>query len=165
MILQTLQERTNSSGLVVDKTKLWLSGGGIKGQNYSTSTEFISVDKPPVKGPELPFICSNITMVQVDPKTIYLIGGYQNTSINSNCLFGSNKTWIVNLKNNYEITEGPSLNKVRIRHSSALIQLNGRAHIVLVDAEAGEVELLDTTSSNLSWTLGKTNILVTTNIV
>ena len=163
MILQTLQERRNSSGLVVNKAQLWVAGGGILGEeNYTTSTEFISVDKPPIKGPELPFVFNyHTTMIQVDPKTIYLIGGFQST-INNGMMGASNKTWIVNPKNNYEITEGPYLNEARYCLSSAMIQLNGRAHIVLLDTDKAEVELLDTTSSNLSWTLGKTNILVAT---
>ena len=163
-ILQTLQERIFCYGLVVNKSYLWLIGGKLKREEkYSTSTEFISLDKPPIKGPNLPFASCDTIMVQVDPNTIYLIGGFQTTDIDAIGWPESNKTWIVNLKNNYKITEGPSLPSLnrttRGKPLSAVIQLNGRTHIILVSTDhfTNEVrlEILDTTSSSLSWILGK----------
>ena len=42
------------------------------------STEIISLDQPPVQGPDLPFKVRDHSMVLVNPTTIYLIGGFQN---------------------------------------------------------------------------------------
>jgi hypothetical protein len=42
-----------------------------------SSTEFISMNKPPVQGPGLPFTISWHTMVQYDSESIFIIGGKQ----------------------------------------------------------------------------------------
>ena len=91
-------------------------------------------------------------MIQYDEKSIYIIGGFQNGSI-------SNKTWIVDPTNEFQITEGPSLNKGRYSHGCAKMTLNGRT-ILVVSGGCGEdyktldsVEILDPSENNV-WTPG-----------
>ena len=84
IILQSHEEiffgnRTSASSVVLNETRLWVCGGGaFVHSNCMNSSEFISLDQPSEDGPKLPFPVSNHCMVQVDSKTIYLIGGFQN---------------------------------------------------------------------------------------
>ena len=87
----------------IDQRALWTVGGRNIG-NEMTSTDFIKFGQPSVKGPDLPFAISDHSMIQYDEKSIYIIGGFQNN-------LKSNKTWIVDPTNGFQITEGPSLNK------------------------------------------------------
>ena len=99
-------------------------------------------------------------MVQIDSKTVYIIGGMQNGKV-------SNKTWIVDPTNDFQIKEGPSLNEARDSHSSAKMKINGKLYIVVAGGmncgsstpvpggfEKKSVELLDTTSPDQFWEMG-----------
>ena len=87
-------------------------------------------------------------MIQYDEKSIYIIGGFQNGSI-------SNKTWIVDPTNEFQITEGPSLNKGRDSHGCAKMTLNGRTILVVAGGFGAmdSVEILDPLGNNV-WTQG-----------
>ena len=87
-------------------------------------------------------------MIQYDEKSIYIIGGFQNGSI-------SNKTWIVDPTNEFQITEGPSLNKGRADHGCAKMTLNGRTILVVAGGFGAldSVEILDPLGNNV-WTQG-----------
>ena len=153
----------SSSVALLNNSKLWITGGTSvrhpisKGQQKST--ELISIDQPPIKGPDLPFVISNHTMVQIDSKTVYIIGGMQNGKV-------SNKTWIVDPTNDFQIKEGPSLNEARESHSSAKMKIKGKLYIIVaggMDYGAKypvppgikkSVELLDTTSPDQFWEMG-----------
>ena len=104
--------------------------------------------QPLVKGPDLPFSISFHSMIQYDEKSIYIIGGYQNGSI-------SNKTWIVDPTNEFQIKEGPSLKKSRCNHGCAKMTLNGRTILVVAGGAGAEhsVEILDPLGNNV-WTPG-----------
>ena len=90
-------------------------------------------------------------MIQYDEKSIYIIGGRQNNSI------WSNKTWIVDPTNEFQITEGPSLNKGRDSHGCAKMTINGRTILVVAggynSGSLDSVEILDPSGSNV-WTPG-----------
>ena len=78
-----LEERIHASSVILNQTTLWITGGFCmldKG-DLKKSTEFFSVQDSKnisVKGPELPFRVHHHSMIFVNSKTIYLIGGYQN---------------------------------------------------------------------------------------
>ena len=61
---------------------LWITGGE-DGANYLKSTEFVFVNQPPIEGPDLPFAISGHCMVQVDARTIFIVGGSLSTSKSS----------------------------------------------------------------------------------
>ena len=134
-----------------NQTKLYVTGGTGK-----KSTEILSLDQFPVKGPELPFSMSSHSMVQIDSKTIYLIGGWQDRVT-------SNKTWIINPINNLDISSGPDLNEARVWHSCNKMKINGKIILVVAGGSnsgwtnnrtMNSVELLDTTSTNQGWIKG-----------
>ena len=111
------------------------------------STEIISLDQPPEKGPKLPFTVAYHSMVQVNSKTIYLIGGHQNDKASSN-------TWIIDPTKNFEIKEGPHLKKPCFTPTSATMKLNGKIFIIVVGDGGRSVEILDTSLPGNGWKLG-----------
>ena len=152
-LIKTLDKRFQSSCVVIDQTKLYVTGGSGK-----KSTEILSLDQFPVKGPELPFSMSSHSMVQIDSKTIYLIGGWQDRVT-------SNKTWIINPINNLDMSSGPNLNEARVWHSCNKMKINGKIILVVAGGKnkckytqrnrtMNSVELLDTTSTNQGWIKG-----------
>ena len=112
------------------------------------STEIISLNQSPVPGPDLPFTVKGHSMVLVDRTTIYLIGGNQNGQI-------SNKTWIIDPTNNFQIKVGPSLNIARDAHSCSKMRIDGRIFLVVAGGCNGRnldsIELLDTTCPDQGW--------------
>ena len=90
-------------------------------------------------------------MVLVDPTTIYLIGGWQNGQL-------SNKTWIIDPTNDFQIKVGPSLNNSRVRHSCSKMRIEGRIFLVVAggfnNGGLDSVELLDTTCPDQGWKIG-----------
>ena len=112
-----------SSSIVLNDTRLWVTGGK-DGRNGLNSSKFILFNQSPEDGPKLPFTVSHHCMVQVDSKTIYLIGGKQNGE-------ESDKTWIIDPTNNFEITEGPKMILARSRHSCATMRIDNKIFIVV----------------------------------
>ena len=89
-----IEKRSGASSVILNQTRLWVTGGMDEKGNLMKSSQFISLDRPPEKGPELPFTVSHHCMVQVDSKTIYLIGGYQNDNRRSRDVSpGSNNSY------------------------------------------------------------------------
>ena len=84
-------------------------------------------------------------MVQVDLKSIYLIGGRQNSEFSH-----SQDTWIIDPTNSFAIKKGPKLNYAREEHSCATMRLNNKTFIVVVgtgsffDESIRKFEILDT---------------------
>ena len=83
---------------------------------------------------------------------MYIIGGWQNGP------GFSNKTWIVDPTNEFQITEGPSLNKGRRYHGCAKMTVNGRTVLVVAGGYGGfgamdSVEILDPLGNDV-WTQG-----------
>ena len=149
--MKMIKKREGAACVAVDQNKLWIVGGRDEQFIDLKSTEFIKLGQPSVKGPDLPFIMSVHSMIQYDEKSIYIIGGYQNNSI-------SNKTWIVDPTNGFQIREGPSLNKARNGQSCAKMTINGRTLLVVAggfgdDGRLDSVEILDPSENNI-WTQG-----------
>ena len=98
-------------------------------------------------------------MIKYNENAIYLIGGKQNDK-------WSNKTWIIDPKNGYQIREGPSLNNVRHSHGCAKMVINNRVLLVVTGGLGtshtdflNTVEILDPLSHK-GWLLGKYIALV-----
>ena len=154
-----IEKRSGAASVALDQTTLWIVGGwnGRRTVNNTidingihSSTEFIKLGQPSVKGPDLPFRIYGHSMIQYDEKSIYIIGGRQNGTI-------SNKTWIVDPTNGFKIKEGPSLNNRRYYHGCAKMTLNGKTILVVAggfDSGAMDsVEILDPLGNNV-WTQG-----------
>ena len=143
-----LQKTMNASSVVLNQERLWITGGTGK-----LSTELISLDQHPVKGPDFPFGIIFHSMIQVNSKTIFIIGGSQNHKT-------SNETWIIDPTKKFELKSGPKLNVARHLHSCSKMNINGKIHVVVAggvsknEKHLDSVELLDISSPNQSWTIG-----------
>ena len=145
--------RSCMSSVILNESKIWITGGWSNNDGSLKSTEIISLNQPPVLGPDLPFTVCGHSMVLVDPTTIYLIGGEQDYQ-------RSNKTWIIDPTNDFEIKVGPCLNIARSLHSCSKMRIEGRIFVVVAGGfnknyEAlNSVELLDTTCPDQGWNIG-----------
>ena len=163
------EKRSSAASVKISDTKLWIVGGTsdiFDPSKASNSTAFIDSAKYSVsKGPDLPFTIHSHCMIKFSSTEIYIIGGWQNGKI-------SNKTWIVDLTNDFHITEGiefvfrvkctnwkitkilgPLLKYGRARHCGAKMVLNGKSILVVAGGESSEdskeldsVEILDALS-------------------
>ena len=152
-----LRERTQASGVKLDQNTLWITGGS----SGETTSELISFGKPPIDGPKLPFWVNRHSMIKVDQKTIYLIGG---TGANYHYFAHelSNSTWIIDPTNNFSIKKGPLMNVERPNGpTSAKMTINGNIFIVVAGGTKvcspyrTSLELLNTSLPNQDWMYGK----------
>ena len=124
MEIKMLEKRIFPASVALNQRNLWIVGGYCIKASTESSTEFIELGQPSVKGPDMPFTIHSHSMIQYDEETIYIIGGVQNNSL-------SNKTWIVDPKNGFQVREGPSLNEERYKHCCVKMTLNGRTILVV----------------------------------
>ena len=157
--MKMIEKRVAAASVALYQSTLWIVGGRngrnlnntVNINNVHSSTEFIKLGQPSVRGQNLPFKILAHSMIQYDEKFIYIIGGVQNYST-------SNKTWIVDPTNEFQIKEGPSLNKGRYNHGCAKMTLNGRTILVVAGGfgnggRLDSVEILDPLENNV-WTQG-----------
>ena len=153
--------RCNASCVQLDDTSLWIVGGDNHSHDTLKSTEFIALDKctnakdyseETQTGPEIPFSIYDHCILKFNENSIYLIGGEQNDKI-------SNKTWIVDSRKNFQITDGPPLNRKRKGHCCAKFE-NKAGKILFVVAGGFDgatfldsVEILDPLSDQ-GWKYG-----------
>ena len=149
MEMKMIEKRQWAASVALDQNTLWIVGGRDEYSNDLISTEFVKLGQPSIKGRDLPFTIWGHSMIQYDEKSIYVIGGWQNEQI------FSKKTWIVDPTSEFQITEGPSLNKGRQFHGCAKMTLNGRTILVVAGGLGAEdsVEILDPLGNNV-WTQG-----------
>ena len=91
-------------------------------------------------------------MIQYNATSIYIIGGLQNGS-------NSEKTWIIDPSNNFQIRQGPSLNVGRISHSCGKMKISGKTFLVVaggfgLNGCLDSVELLNPLTDH-GWIIGK----------
>ena len=166
--MKMIEKRAGAASVVLDQSTLWIVGGWngrvtvnntIDLNDVHSSTEYIKLGQPSVKGPDLPFTICGHSMIQYDEKSIYIIGGRQTVGFqNGSVRNWSNKTWIVDQTNGMQIKEGPSLNKGRRYHRCAKMTLNGRVILVVAggygnNGALDSVEILDPSENNI-WTQG-----------
>ena len=164
MEMKMIEKRSLAASVALDQNTLWIVGGWnghtvnntININDIHSSTEFIKFGQPSVIGPDLPFRIFGHSMIQYDEKSIYIIGGSQLGTWDEDGF--SNKTWIVDPTNEFQITEGPSLNRARNDHGCAKMTLNGRTILVVaggfgIDGLLNSVEILDPSGNNV-WTQG-----------
>ena len=81
--MKMIEKRSFAASVALDQSTLWIVGGwngrivnnAIDINGMHSSTEFIKLGQPSVKGPDLPFRISEHSMIQYDEKSIYIIGG------------------------------------------------------------------------------------------
>ena len=77
--MEMIEKRYDAASVVLNHDTLWIVGGKDENNIQLRSTEFIKRGQPSVKGPDLPFTVCNHSMIKIDEKSIYLIGGNQGT--------------------------------------------------------------------------------------
>ena len=153
-----LQNRSNAASVVLNDesgSKLWIVGGEDDKQ-FLSSTEFIKLDNSEaLKGPDLNISITKHCAVKVNESAIFFIGGEQNET-------WTNKTWIVNPQKNFEMTEGPTMNKIRMYPACMLTKFNDELQIVVAGGK-GEDHALSKSTEILNvnpfkrneWVMGK----------
>ena len=152
-----LQSREFSTSVVLNDETIWIIGGF-----HTETTEFVFLDKSPVKGPDMPFRISAHVAIKVDEKRIFLLGGYNHKGK------ASNQTLIVDPTNNFDIRKGPSMKTKRLCGSGSTMKVGGKQYIVVAGghskcAVSGKIncndktELLDISLSGQEWIEGMHN--------
>ena len=142
---ETLKLRRHPSGIALDEYKFFVVGGeDANCYNYVNSTsEIITIDSV-IPGPDLPFYIGHHSMILFDENTIFLIGGRQSEGSGpERRIETSNKTWILNPKNEFSICGGPPLKIGRHSHSCAIIKRDGKSYIVVAGGEDINNKILD----------------------
>ena len=140
-------ERTKASSVKLNETTMWITGG-----NGLYSTEFATISGS-TKGIDLPFTISRHCMVKLESNVIFLIGGTQNDSSYSD------KTWIIDMDNDFNLREGPLLNEGRkYPLCSQLKDDFGHDIIVVVAGNSGDtIEFLNVTLMD-KWMYGRYSV-------
>ena len=152
-----LQSREFSTSVVLNDETIWIIGGF-----HTETTEFVFLDKSPVKGPDMPFRISAHVTIKVDEKRIFILGGYNDKGK------ASNETLIVDPTNNFDIKKGPSMKTKRLCGSGSTMKVGGKQYIVVAGghskcAVSGKIncndktELLDISLSGQEWIEGMHN--------
>ena len=158
----------NRSCIAIDEKTLWVNGGDSHAsyRNFeliSTSTEFITLDQAPTRGPDLPYTIYGHAMVHLDKDTIIIIGGRNEDVSNSILQQDQCKiTWIVDVKDNFNIKRGPNLNHDigRMHPACAKMEIQGKDYIAVASGSElswralDTVELLDTSDLDRGWFMG-----------
>ena len=88
----------------------------------------------------------------LDSEKIYIIGGVQNGN-------RSERTWIIDPKNNYQAIEGPPMNEARAWHCSGQMQINGKIYIIVAGGHCkNSIEILDPSLSDQRWIYGENEV-------
>ena len=74
-----LEKRFAASSVVMKNETIWVVGGH-DGYNELSSTEFLSIDQPPVRGPGI-YYTSKSTICSSIQKEIILLGRIRNTKV------------------------------------------------------------------------------------
>ena len=145
--------RDHASAVKLNDTTLWITGGSNAKAIQLDTTEFVTTTGT-IEGINLPIGVSDHCMLQIKPELILIIGGYQErTSF-------SDKTWIIDPTNGFNMTEGPSLKQRRKLHSCGTLKDEYGNVLVVVagnnsqNAITLDVEFLNTTLLK-KWEEGK----------
>ena len=151
--IKLLQKRAYATCTNLKNSTIWIVGGWNGSQDLNT-TEFIEQDFSSNQGPELPFSIKDHGMIRFHENFVLIFGGIQN-----GCR--SNKSWIVDPVNGFEIEPGPTLNSIRHQHSYGKFVLNGKLYVIAAggrnenDEVLDSTEILDCTLTNCKWIIGK----------
>ena len=146
-------QRLFSAGLKLNDSTFWVTGGMAKNDRHSLmSTEFITLAGNKIssrKGPNLPTNFQTHCMIQMNSKSVLIIGGD----------IISNMTWIVdNPMNDFQINRGPSMIEARGKQCCGKFYIENKVVIVVAggnyDPDELSCELLDTTSIDNGWIPG-----------
>ena len=111
---------------MVHDGKLWITGGA----GSPKTSEWIRLDQPPTKGPDLPMNFVNHCMTRINETHVILIGGIDNNG----------QTLIIDVANDFKMTAGPNLKYARSGHACGTYSTPYGNQIVVA---GGEIYLRD----------------------
>ena len=111
---------------MVHDGKLWITGGA----GSPKTSEWIGLDQPPIKGPNLPMNFVNHCMTRINETHVILIGGIDNNG----------QTLIIDVGNDFKMTAGPNLKYARSGHACGTYSTPYGNQIVVA---GGEIYLRD----------------------
>ena len=157
MTMEMLESRTYASSVLLNSTTLWVMGGYNEWDIVLNSTEFVTWEKSPIKGPTLPSPLHAPCSVKYNSTSIYIIGGNRKNE----------NTWIFDPSNNFFVRKGPSMQTGRRFHSCGIVRSKGMSYIVVAGGVFGQgvgtitnsVEILDP-MSNKGWIKGKPGLAI-----
>ena len=152
-----LEKRERTSGIVLNypSKSLWITGGLSRvnaGKGHSSS-EFIYLNKPAEKGPDLPFEIYSHCMIKYNDSVVFIIGGDLDEVYGSS----SSKTWIIDPTNNFNVRDGPSLSEGKIAMACGKMTIDGKTWLVVgpyTHSGANHLDLLDPLNVNQGWLKG-----------
>ena len=138
----TAKERLGASGIIkIDESTL-LRVGGCFDSNAMDIIHFDPLNEENQfmikEGPEFPYEIYGHAMIQHIPGEIHVIGGriFDDTTWKA-----TNKTWIIDTKNQFSVTEGPELCLERSHHSVGVMDPGwDHAHIIVVGGSSKDTD-------------------------
>ena len=157
--IQMLEKRVWTSGIVLNypKKTLWITGGLSEphsGKGHSSS-EFIYLNEPAEKGPDLPLEIHKHCMIKYNDSAVFIIGG----DLDEYDLApapASPKTWIIDPTNNFAIRVGPSLSESKKVMTCGKMTIDGKTWLVVgpYNPTEKQLDLLDPLNVNQGWLKG-----------
>ena len=149
LITHMSAKRQYAASLVIDKTKLWITGGVYLDDNLASS-EYITLEGTE-PGPELPTTIDSHALVAVDDTLSMLIGGYTNESVatqTTHYFDHQSHNWI----------QGPDLMQARWGHAAGIVtdQVTNEELVIVTGGDRNGISL-DSTEMlfNNQWHQGK----------
>ena len=150
-ITQMSAKRYYAASLVIDKTKLWVTGGWSSDTgNKLASSEYITIEGSE-PGPELPIAIDSHALVAIDNTLSLLIGGRKNemTPIQTTHYFDHQAhNWI----------QGPDMMQARMEHAAGIVtdEVTTEKLVIVTGGEHNSI-ILDSTEMliNSQWNQGK----------
>ena len=143
-------KRLYAASLVIDKTKLWITGGlNTDTKNYLASSEFITLEgsKP---GPEMPMPIDHHALVAIDNTLSMLIGGRSESVETQTTHYFDHQghNWI----------QGPDLMQARREHAAGIVtdEVTTEKFVIVTGGDHNGIKL-DSTEMliNNQWNQGK----------
>ena len=150
LITHMTAKRAHAASLVIDKTKLWITGGFNFDNGRLGSSEFITLEGNE-SGPEMPIPLESHALVAIDNTLSMLIGGTTTGSVETpttHYFDHQGHNWI----------QGPDLLQARIGHAAGIVtdQVTTEKIVIVTGGQYNGI-ILDSTELliNKQWNLGK----------
>ena len=160
LITHMSAKRAYAASLVIDKTKLWITGGWSSDTGILASSEYVTIEggEP---GPELPDPTVYHALVAIDNTLSLLIGG-------RNIEVGPTQTTHYFDHQAHNWIQGPDLMQSRNFHAAGVVtdEVTTEKFVIVTGGEDNSSIILDSTEMliNSQWNQGKINNLSPTNI-
>ena len=147
------KNRLEKAIVKLNDSTMWITGNN----GYDSSTEFITINGS-TKGIDFPFAINRHCMVKYKPNFVLMIGGfYKKDDVYE---YNTRRTWIVDIENDFNITDGPFLKEGRMQHSCGTTK-DIWGNVLAVVSSGQTVEILNTTTME-EWEYGEIILIMLT---